>query len=490
MNAAEQMRASMRASAAASQDDGLDFLTGDEEGGEDVLNFAGQLLSPSSLLNFPVEFITGPAGTGKTEYAKRKALEDPRWGLLAATTGIAAVNMNTLTVNSLLKYFDTASLQDAFGIGKLQRMILGLAVNRAKKVWTPNFQRLVIDEVSMMDGDQLDLFVSAFQEVNQMLMDRGLEHRIGLTLTGDFCQLPPVKAKWAFEASVWPYFDEATTRLTKIWRQESIGLINGLNYLRQGMGDAGATELEKAGVRFSAGGVDLQFGGTTILGKNKTVDAFNLLRLRQVQGAPLSFRSQHWGQTLKEWGRLIPPVLGLKENALVMILANSVMEGYVNGDLGIIESASKGACNVELKRNSQVKSVIPIIRTNAVSSPPRGMRHKDFHFYEDQEKNHKKGLYEPPPWGLPYFDEKTERYVLGAIKYMPLRLGYATTVHKSQGLTLDEVQVDVREGFMSSPAMCYVAMSRAKNAEKLRVIGTPNVLAKRCNIDEKVRPWL
>jgi ATP-dependent exoDNAse (exonuclease V) alpha subunit len=82
------------------------------------------------------------------------------------------------------------------------------------------------------------------------------------------------------------------------------------------------------------------------------------------------------------------------------------------------------------------------------------------------------------------------RFVEGQVEMWPVRLAYASTVHKSQGLSLDKLQVDVRDHFFSQPAMIYVALSRCRTLEGLRVVGQRERFIKQCTIDERVRPYL
>jgi len=80
--------------------------------------------------------------------------------------------------------------------------------------------------------------------------------------------------------------------------------------------------------------------------------------------------------------------------------------------------------------------------------------------------------------------------IVGAITYLPLRIAYASTVHKSQGLSLDKVQVNIRDPFFKSPGMLYVALSRARTAAGLRLVGSPRALIERCASDPRLRSWL
>ena len=140
------------------------------------------LLSEPKLTDDYVEesvacsFVTGSAGTGKT-YAQKKAIEDdPKHAVLCATTGIAAINLNATTLNSLLGYFDTDSLRERLVRGTLARKLkdIGLKV-----------RNIVIDEISVMDGRQLDLVFKGTLDANSYV---GMADRpLGIILTGDFC---------------------------------------------------------------------------------------------------------------------------------------------------------------------------------------------------------------------------------------------------------------------------------------------------------------
>ena len=83
-----------------------------------------------------------------------------------------------------------------------------------------------------------------------------------------------------------------------------------------------------------------------------------------------------------------------------------------------------------------------------------------------------------------------KRFVLGQVEYLPLQLAYASTVHRSQGLSLDRVQFDFRNDFAKQPAMMYVSMSRCRSLAGLRLVGQPERFVRQVNIDERVRPWL
>src|ERR1700675_2468981 len=108
----------------------------------------------------PCEYLTGIAGSGKSFQWIERSRQDPTWGLVTGTTGIASINLGVVTLNSTLRFFDTASLRDAYLNGSLIRRL---------KELREDYRRLVIDEVSMMDGEQLSIIVRGLLECNSYL---------------------------------------------------------------------------------------------------------------------------------------------------------------------------------------------------------------------------------------------------------------------------------------------------------------------------------
>lgn len=417
-----------------------------------------------------VEFLTGEAGTGKTYELKRRITEDPSYGVLCATTGIAAVNLGTITLNSLLKYFDTDSLEDSYTAGRLHRILKDLVIEEG-------LHNLCIDEVSMMDAKQLDLVYRAINEINGMVGVRNV-HPLGLVITGDFCQLAPIKAKWAFEAECWPEFAKNTTRLKKVWRQDNMEFLAAINFLRRGDGHL-ATQLLRPLCKFEPN-VDTRWDGTTILPKNDEVDRMNYLCLSRVTGRPVTVRSARWGKSSGEW-KNIPDQLSLKIGAFVMLLANERGTfNYVNGDTGHIVDYVEASEQfvVKLIRTGQDVRIGKLHRTVTAKFQPEG--------WQDGGPESVAGM--EPVYGQ--VSRQKNMWHVGGVRYFPMRLGYASTVHKTQGLSLDRVQVDCRGGFFGSPAMAYVAVSRCRTPEGLRIVGSPETFAKRVKVAPEVIQWL
>jgi ATP-dependent DNA helicase PIF1 len=430
---------------------------------------------PTSVADLPAFcFVCGPAGTGKTFWAKALALGD-EGVTLAATTGIAAVNLGEgTTINALLRFYDTQSLTDAFTGGWLEAQL--------KKQRGAGLRRIVLDETSMLSGDQLTILSRAIDNVNQ---DRGGDDaELGLILIGDFAQLPPVNEPFAFESAEWERYHAATYGLTTIRRQADREFISALQAVRRG-------EVAQA-LEFFAGRLEQtthpHFDGTTVFAKNDAVDKYNQLRLDKVHGAPVEFGSSRWGKLRSEWGGDpqprykwgVPEALHLKIGALVMVLANrNVAEKgappeylYVNGDLGTLVDVQTGTALVVLQRTGETVQVIPIQRENLI--PLEVGRRKALRAEGHEERIALDGKHE----------------VIGACSYMPLRLAWASTCHKSQGLSLTSVQLNLRDHFWTTGGMLYVGLSRCRTAEGLRIVGNLDGFRARCNTNTKVQPWL
>ena len=435
------------------------------------------------------EFVTGPAGSGKSFRFKSMIEEDPGCAILCATTGVAAVNLDTVTVHSVLGFSNTDTLIDKYVRGYIHQKLRALAqTNRPRSI--------VIDEVSMLHAEQLDTIYNAISEVNQG-DDRHepLKYPLGLTLTGDFCQLPPVpdkkmvggklvnvKPRFAFEADCWPEFAANITRLTKIWRQSDPCFLLAVNAARRGEGEVAASQLRSLNAQFSLA-VDLNFDGTTIVAKNAEADRFNSQRLLKLTTPSFALEARRWGQQSPDW-KNIPDRTILKPGALVMLLANKKYGGaatpfqYVNGDLAHVIEYNPCAQLTDWQGEYEAAAVlVTSVRTGEtfwVESIVRENVTKD----------------EPEQGTLATYDEERKHWIIGTVEWFPMRLGYCATVHKSQGLSLDRIQIDCRDGFFGAPSMAYVALSRARTVSGMRIVGGPELLSRRIKFNPAVRDWL
>lgn len=366
---------------------------------------------------------------------------------------------DAVTINATLRYSTSDVLEDFFVNGFLQ--------GRMRKLRAAGVTRYGIDEISMMGAKALTILTQAVEEVNSdASVEMGHDPKIGITVVGDFLQLPPVKEAYAFESPEWHKYEAHTRKLEGNHRAAGdVDFITALRAIRVGDPQT-ALQILRTSIYPSA---DRQYPGTMILGKNIQVDRHNKLLYAAVPGESIRFTNITTGEPLREWERNIPMWVDLKLGVRVMILANRYTEGlgdgnrellYANGDCGVVVEANpeRKSCVVQLERSGALVTVIYNIRQNLTPNGKRG--------------------------------KKAERYdVLGEIEYMPLRLAYCSSVHKSQGLTLDRVQVDISDPFFCAPAMTYVALSRARSLEGLRIVGNPELLLKRCTVDPKVERW-
>lgn len=391
-------------------------------------------------------FLTGAAGTGKTYTIKNEINRNPMFGLVTATTGIAAINIGGVTVNSVLGFYNDEDLYYKYKSGDI--------LARLKKIKEIGYISLIIDEVSMLSSLALDILYNCVEELNSKNF-----YKLRLILVGDLLQLPPVNTQGVLEAESWKYFK--VNLLKEVKRQSNSEFITALNSIRLGKKEEAAEYLIQSNVFLNE--VDRNFKGTTLFSKNKEVDEYNNHRLNLINKPFQVYKRFVEGQASSDW-KNIPEEVILKEDALVMLLANAYDYNdseeenkflnseirYANGDLGICKHLSRSGIIVELIRTGQQVLVQPITRYNEVFSG--NIRKK-----------------------------------IGRVTYLPVRLAYGSTLHKSQGLTLDNVQIDINSNFISKiPGALYVAISRARNIEGLKLVGNRDLFIKRCTIDKKI----
>lgn len=282
------------------------------------------------------------------------------------------------------------------------------------------------------------------------------------------CQLSPINAKFAFEAKCWPEFEANTLKLDKVYRQDNMVFLEALNEFRAGRGRSGVDLLKKCGVTFHD--KLIRFDGTTIVPKNDAADSFNKVKFNELDSEIIKIPAIRLGIQSSDWkDPKIPDVLEIKLGAMVMILSNdTVYKTYANGDQGIVEGIDRTTGMVQVRILSSLKERNGLVVWVAMV-----------------KREFKDNLRDPFTGEL-----KKVKEIAGTIEYMPLRLSYASTVHRSQGLTLDNVQIDFRDRFFGNPGMMYVALSRCRTPEGLRLVGSEETMVKRTVVNQKVKRFL
>jgi len=388
-------------------------------------------------------FISGPAGSGKSYLLRQLKSLDPWNSYLAATTGVAAVQLSSeaVTIHSLLGgYYDVEDL--ARNLAEADRALKWRSKKGSKAI------KIYIDEVSMLSDEHLTILVDVIERHNETA-----RMPTSLILSGDFMQLPPVDGAFAFESKEWNRFEKSVIKLEGTYRQADKDFIEALRLTRSGDGKK-ALEYFRPMIHRS---IDSTLGATTLFYKNIDVNKYNKKQIATIDGAEDKYTTVRTGNQLKEWNRSkIPDVLKLKRGCQVMLLANSYANDdderrrlvYANGDLGTyVGKEEEGEAIVRLLRNQEVV-VVKSIRRQSVGAS-------------------------------------------GSIDYMPIKAAYASTIHKIQGLSLDSIQVVITDpSFTRTPGLLYVALSRAKTPAGIRIVGTPQLFIERCRTDRRVKEWL
>ena len=370
--------------------------------------------------------LTGMAGTGKTTLLKRFIGEAPGRVDVTAPTGVAALNAGGMTLHRfcgmMLGPQAGQSNEEYFQVLRQdKRRSVMAGFNRVRRCET-----LVIDEISMLPGRLLEFVEFLFRQV------RGRDEPFGgvqVIAVGDFLQLPPVRTNenapydWGFLNPAWQAAGFKVFTLETVRRQDEAAFVNALGEFRRGRVWGESARLLQSRVRqFPPANL------TRLYTHNVQVDKWNEFQLGELPSEPVVLEGERGGPDLQvEYltkNLLTPATLKLKPGAMVMFTINRSEPGalkpmYVNGQVGVVESIQPGAVLVR-SRSGELLTV------------------------------------EPFTWRYDANDPGS-----GSFTQYPLRLAWAMTIHKAQGLTLDAAYLDIRAA--REPGQAYVAVSRVRS---------------------------
>jgi len=368
-------------------------------------------------------FLTGSAGSGKTfllnQFIDYLRSNKTKVGI-TASTGIAATHINGRTIHSWC----------GMGIAKKMtgKQIKKLLKRKDLFKRIKEAQVLIIDEISMLDAASLDLVDKICKAGKNPFMPFG---GMQIVLCGDFFQLPPIgkDAEFSFQAFSWEESGIKVCYLDEQFRQDDSDFLKVLNKIRTN--EAGEKELAILKTRLNKKVSHLP-KVTKLYTHNMNVDILNQTELSNIDEVPEIFQMIEHGPTeLVEFLKKSYPVaqeLKLKVGAVVMFIKNNYEAGYVNGTLGeVVDFDSEG---------------YPVIKT----------------------KNKNGIVAKPASWNI-----EEDEAILASIKQIPLRLAWAITVHKSQGMSLDAAEIDLSKSF--ERGMGYVALSRVHALDSICLIG-------------------
>ncbi|KAG8165835.1 hypothetical protein KVR01_004387 [Diaporthe batatas] len=424
-------------------------------------------------------FFTGPAGTGKSvlmraiiQDLKKKHVKDPERLAVTASTGLAACNIGGMTLHSFA----------GIGLGKDDAQTLVKKIRRnpkAKNRWMRT-RVLIVDEISMVDGDLFD----KLSQVGRIIRNNGRPWGgIQLVITGDFFQLPPVPdshsrdTKFAFEAATWNTSIDHTIGLTEVFRQKDPVFAQMLNEMRLGHISEQTVETFKKmsrPIHFDDG-----LEVTELFPTRQEVENSNQRRLRELSGEAHRYEALDSGDPNvrdKLLGNMMAPkVLELKKGAQVMLIKN-LDETLVNGSLGTVigfstESAFEVSGGLFDDENEAGEGVDPKVKKRLAAfsrqlSDNAGPDKKKYPLvqFHAVDGTARIMLCCPEPWKV----ETPTGEVQASREQLPLILAWALSIHKAQGQTLARVKVDLGKVFEKGQA--YVALSRAVTQEGLQVL--------------------
>lgn len=422
-------------------------------------------------------FLTGKAGTGKTTFLRCLRERSPKRMVVVAPTGVAAINAGGVTIHSFFQF----PLAPYIPGGSFRAKDEKYRFSKEKKNIIRTLDLLVIDEISMVRADLLD----QIDAVLRLHKDRNRPFGgVQLLMIGDLSQLAPVvkESEWALLREYYrtPYFfgslalqqtQHVTIELTHVYRQTDHTFINILNEVRENRLTAESLALLNARVgvssrlsklsensensecsensEFKIQNSELSDGTIRLTTHNAIANRYNEERMDALKTIRFSFKATVTG-TFPESSYPAEEMLVLKEGCQVMFLKNdSQGSRYYNGKLGIVSSVDGSKICVRGVEDDTIVEVEPEVWTNA-----RYVIDKD--------------------------TKEIREEIEGEFRQYPLRLAWAITIHKSQGLTFDRAVLDVNAAFAAGQV--YVALSRCRSLEGLLLTAPLNAASVRTDM--------
>lgn len=380
-------------------------------------------------------FLTGKAGTGKTTFVKYILKNVNKNFLVVAPTGVAAVQAGGQTIHKTF----------GFPLG----VITPLTTLNLSPVKTKGFKyvdTIIIDECSMLRADLVDGIDRFLRNVFHTNMPFGGKQII---FVGDVFQLPPVVIKnsdddrlltdmygegmpFFYKSNVLKRMNLPKIQFAHVYRQTNSDFVAALNNIREGK--ATVEDMELLNSRVSTMKSDVDYG-VLLTSTNSVADRINYERLSELSSQEFSYTCTVEGEFDKK-GVNIPDVLCLKEGAQVIFCRNDHSGRYVNGTIGKVKSLSDQEIHVLLENGG----VIKVEQATWISQKNE---------YNEETK-------------------KMEAKTIGKYTQYPLKLAWAITIHKSQGMTFDKMRLDLSRGVFES-GQIYVALSRVRSLEGLSI---------------------
>ncbi len=385
-------------------------------------------------------FLTGKAGTGKTTLLRNILQKTTKNTVVVAPTGVAAINAGGVTIHSmfslpLTSFIPNNDFVDLNVANNRTSLKKHMRYRKEKRKLLQELELLIIDEISMVRADLLDAIEFVLQQVRHNEEPFG---GLQVVFIGDLFQLPPVvredswnflreyyDSPFFFDSQAWKNANAFTIELKHIYRQQDEEFINILNHVRNGEVDE--YDLDVLNKNYNKNS-DIQADEfITLCTHNYQADNINKAELEKLRTREFSFKAKIEG-TFNENAFPADLDITIKEGAQIMFVRNDAEDGmYFNGKLAKVISLGAGSIKVEFLEDGKEYSLKEEIWEN-------------INYTLDKETN----------------EVKQEK--LGSFKQYPIRLAWAITVHKSQGLTFKKAILDLGKTFAAGQA--YVALSR------------------------------